>query len=65
MQFLRLKGAPLSSSIINAIARGIVIANDRMLLVENGGHLSFSDSWSSIEHEGTKTFSILMAMLTL
>ena len=40
VQSLRLKGAPISSSIINAIA------NDRMLLVENGGHLSFSDSWA-------------------
>ena len=47
MQSLRLKGAPISSSIINAIAKEIVIANDRMLLIENGGHLSFSDSWAS------------------
>ena len=46
VQSLRLKGAPISSSIINAIAKGIVIANDRMLFVENGGHLSFSDSWA-------------------
>ena len=46
VQSLRLKGAPISSSIINAVAKGIVIANDRMLLVENGGHLSFSDSWA-------------------
>ena len=45
VQSLRPKGAPISSSIINAIAKGTVIANDRMLLVENGGHLSFSDSW--------------------
>ena len=37
---LRLKRAPISSSIINAIA------NDRMLLVENGGHLSCSDIWA-------------------
>ena len=46
MQSLPLKGAPISSSIINAIAKGIVIANDRMLLVEHGEHLSFSDSWA-------------------
>ena len=47
VQSLRLKGAPIiSSSIINAIAKGVVINNDRMLLVENGGHLSFSDSWA-------------------
>ena len=44
VQSLRLKGVPISSSIINAIAKRIVIANDRMLLVENGGHLSFTDS---------------------
>ena len=42
---LRLKGAPISRYVINAIAKGIVIANDRMQLVENGGHLSFSDAW--------------------
>ena len=57
---LRLKGAPISSSIINAIAKGIVIANDRILLVENGGHLSFSDNWArnirnEMERNGKKT----------
>ena len=46
VQSLRLKRAPISSSIINAIAKGIVIANDKMLLVENGGHLSVSNSWA-------------------
>ena len=46
VQSLRLKGAPISSSIINTISKGIVIASNRMLLVENGGHLSFSDSWA-------------------
>ena len=40
VQSLRLKGAPISSS------KGIVVASDRILLVENGGHLSFSDSWA-------------------
>ena len=44
MQSLRLKGVSISSFIINAIAKGILNANDRTLLVENGGHLSFSDS---------------------
>ena len=37
---LRLRGAPITSSIINAVAKGIVQANGRTLLVENGGHLS-------------------------
>ena len=46
VQSLRLKGAPISSSITNVISKGIVIANDKMQLVHNGGHLSFSDSWA-------------------
>ena len=37
---LRLRGAPVTSSVINAVAKGIVQANDRTLLVEDGGHLS-------------------------
>ena len=40
---LRLRGVPLTSSVINAVAKGIVQANDRTLLVENGGHLSLSN----------------------
>ena len=43
---LRLKGPPISSSVINAMARGIVMANDRSLLVENGGYISLSNDWS-------------------
>ena len=55
VQSLRLKGAPISSSIISANGKGIVIANVRMLLVENGGHLSFSDSWArNIRNEMVK-----------
>ena len=46
VQSLRLEGAPVSSSIIDSIVKGIASANDRMLLIENGGHLSFSDSWT-------------------
>ena len=37
---LRLRRAPVICSLINAVAKGIVQANDRTLLVENGGHLS-------------------------
>ena len=49
-----------NSCIINAIAKGIVIANDRMLLVENGRHIFFSDSWArnifnKMERHGKKT----------
>ena len=43
---LRLKGAPISYNVINAIAKGIVVANDRTMLVEHGGHLQFTDNWA-------------------
>ena len=43
---LRLKGAPISCNVINAIAKGIVVANDRTMLVEHGGHLQFTDNWA-------------------
>ena len=43
---LRLRGAPVTSSVINAVARGIVQANDRTLLVKSGGHLSLSNDWA-------------------
>ena len=33
---LRLKGAPVSSVVVNAVAKGIVIANDRSILTEYG-----------------------------
>ena len=40
---LRLKGVPAHASVINAVAKGIVLANDRSLLVENGGCISLND----------------------
>ena len=40
---LRLKGALISYNVINAIAKGTVVANDRTMLVERGGHLQFTD----------------------
>ena len=44
---LRLRGAPVSENVINAIAKGIVVVtNDRCLLVENGGHLCLSKQWA-------------------
>ena len=43
---LRLQGAPISYNIINAIAKRIVVANDRTMLVEHGGHLQFTDNWA-------------------
>ena len=36
---LCLKGATISYNVINAIAKGIVVANDRTMLVEHGQHL--------------------------
>ena len=56
---LRLKGAPISCNVINAIGKGIVTANNRGMLIENGGHLSFTDTWArnilyEIERTGTK-----------
>ena len=43
---LRLRGASVTSSVINAVAKGIVQANDRTLLVKNGGHLSLPNDWA-------------------
>ena len=43
---LRRKGAPMSYNVINAIAKGIVVAIDRTMLVEHGGHLTFTVSWA-------------------
>ena len=37
---LSLKGVPISYNVINAIAKGIVVANDRTMLVQHRGHLN-------------------------
>ena len=42
IQALRLNGAPVTAVVINAIDKGIVIANYRTLLVEHGGYFSLS-----------------------
>ena len=59
IQALRLKGAPVTTAVINAIAKGIVMANDRSILVEHGGYLSLSYDWGrnilyQMEREGKK-----------
>ncbi|CAH3135996.1 unnamed protein product [Porites lobata] len=59
IQALRLNGAPVTAVVINAIDKGIVIANDRTLLVEHGGYLSLSFAWGRnvlcrMEREGKK-----------
>ena len=33
----RLRGAPVSAAAICAVAKGVIIANDRSLLLENAG----------------------------
>ena len=43
---LRLKGAPLNSTVLNAVAKGIVMANDRSLFLEYGGHISLNNDWA-------------------
>ena len=40
---LNLKGAPVSSAFINAIAKSVVMAEDRCFLTEYKSHLAFSD----------------------
>lgn len=46
IQALRLKGAPVTAAVINTIAKGIVMANDRTILVKHGGYLSLSHDWA-------------------
>ena len=43
---LRLRGAPVSSVVITAVAKGIITANDISLLAENGGTLSLNKDWA-------------------
>ena len=43
---LHLKGGPACSTVINAIAKGVVTAEDQCLLTEYGGHLAFGDHWA-------------------
>ena len=43
---LWLRGVPVSSAVIHAVARGVITANDRSLLLENGGYIDLSMDWS-------------------
>ena len=45
VETLSLKGAPLTSEVINSDAKGFIIANDRSLLIKNGGYISLSHQW--------------------
>ena len=44
---LRLKGAPVTAEVINSVAKGFIIADDRSLLIENGSYISLSYQWGS------------------
>ena len=43
---LRLRRVPASAAVICSVARGVIIANDRSLLLENGGYIDLSTDWS-------------------
>ena len=43
---LYLKRTPILSSVICSAARGVILANDRLLLLENGGHTNLNIDWS-------------------
>ena len=45
IQAPQLKGALVTASVINAIAKGIVMANDLTILIEHGGYLSLTYDW--------------------
>ena len=36
----------MSAAVIRAVARGVIIAKDRSLLLENGGCIDLSTDWS-------------------
>ena len=54
-----LKGAPVTTQVNNSVARRIVEANDRSILIENGGYLTLNQQWGRnvlyrMEKEGKK-----------
>ena len=59
VEALRLKGAPVTGEVINSVAKGIIVANDRSILLEHGGYLSLDITWGRnvlyrMEKEGKK-----------
>ena len=61
---MQLRGAPVSAAVIRAIARGVIIANNRSLLLENGGYIDLSTDWSRqvlhrFENLGQKATSLM------
>ena len=46
VEALPVKGAPVTAEVINSVAKGLIIANDRSLLIENGVYIwSLSHEW--------------------
>lgn len=43
---LQYKSASIIYNVINAITKRIVVASDRTMLVEQGGHLTFTVNWA-------------------
>ena len=59
---LRLKGSPISYNVINAIAKGIVIANDKTMLVEqdniwNSKIIGVEMFWTKFNNQKRKWWS--------
>ena len=52
---------PVTSEVINSVAKGFIIANDQSFLIENGGYISLSHQWGRnvlyrMEQEGKKMY---------
>ena len=45
VEALRLKGVPVTAAFINSVAKGVIAANDRSILIEGGGYLSLKEKW--------------------
>lgn len=43
---IRISGGVINTAIVMASGRGIVLAKDRSMLYENGGHIQISKSWA-------------------
>ena len=52
---LWLRGATVSSAVIRAVARGVIIAKGRSLLLENGSYIDLSTDWSRQVLHGFET----------
>ena len=46
VQALRNAGMPTGSSVVMAAGEGMIMAHDRTLLVQHGGHIEITKSWA-------------------